>query len=150
MTRSPLHYWLPVLLWILLLSWLSTTSFSAYNSERLIGRAARAVPGVAETVRRETGWDRIWLNALLRKAAHVAVYLVLGFLLYRALGTSLMPVPAALLTLLLGAAAGAVDEMHQLFEPRRGAQVLDVGFDTTGVALGLLLALFVYRKRGRG
>lgn len=74
-------------------------------------------------------WDLI-----LRKAAHVTEYAVLGGLLYRALGRE-APALAA------GIAYAATDELHQHFVGGRHASVVDVGIDAVGVALGMLVWL---------
>jgi VanZ family protein len=71
-------------------------------------------------------WDTV-----LRKGAHVTEYLVLGFLLVRALGREL---PAWL----LGVAYAATDELHQHFVAGRHASPVDVAIDAVGVALGVL------------
>jgi VanZ family protein len=80
-------------------------------------------------------WDEV-----LRKAAHVTEYAVLGALLLRALGRV---VPA----LAIGMAYAATDEVHQHFVSGRHSSPFDVAFDACGVALGLLLALSVQSQR---
>lgn len=74
-------------------------------------------------------WDLI-----LRKAAHITEYAVLGGLLYRAFGRE-APALAA------GIAYAATDELHQHFVDGRHASVVDVGIDAVGVALGMLVWL---------
>jgi VanZ family protein len=74
-------------------------------------------------------WDTI-----LRKAAHVTEYAVLGGLLYRALGRE----PLALA---VGIAYAATDELHQYFVRGRHASPVDVAIDALGVAVGMLLWL---------
>jgi VanZ family protein len=74
-------------------------------------------------------WDTI-----LRKAAHVTEYAVLGGLLYRALGRE----PLALA---VGIAYAATDELHQYFVRGRHASPVDVAIDAVGVAVGMLLWL---------
>ena len=82
-------------------------------------------------------WDTV-----LRKAAHLTEYAILGALLLRAVGRV---VPA----FLLGVAYAVTDEIHQHFVRGRHASPFDVAFDATGVALGLLIALSVQSKRAR-
>ena len=72
-------------------------------------------------------WD-----LLLRKAAHMTEYAILGALLLRALGREL---PA----LLAGVAYAVTDEIHQHFVEGRHASPLDVALDGIGVALGIFL-----------
>src|SRR5437870_13658825 len=82
-------------------------------------------------------WDEV-----LRKAAHVTEYAVLGALLLRALGREL---PA----LVVGIAYAATDEVHQHFVRGRNPSPFDVAFDACGVALGLLVVLYVQSQRAR-
>ena len=72
-------------------------------------------------------WD-----LLLRKAAHVTEYAILGALLFRALERE---VPA----LAAGIAYACTDEIHQHFVPGRNGSPLDLLFDAVGVAAGILL-----------
>ncbi len=109
MARSRLlTVWLPVLIWAAVIFTLSS------------------IPSLS------TGlgtWDTI-----LRKAAHLAEYAVLGGLLYRALGRE----PLALAA---GIAYAATDELHQYFVRGRHASPVDVAIDAVGVAVGMLLWL---------
>jgi VanZ family protein len=73
-------------------------------------------------------WDTI-----LRKCAHTAEYAVLGALLLRArIGW-----PAALA---IGIAYAASDEVHQRFVRGRHGSPVDVGIDTIGLLIGILVA----------
>jgi VanZ family protein len=72
-------------------------------------------------------WD-----TLLRKAAHMTEYAILGALLLRALGREL---PA----LLAGIAYAVTDEVHQHFVEGRHGSPLDVALDGVGVAIGILV-----------
>jgi VanZ family protein len=72
------------------------------------------------------GWDLV-----LRKAAHIGEYAILGALLARALGR---PWPA----LALGVAYAASDELHQSLVPGRQGAPVDVAIDAVGVAAGIL------------
>ena len=72
-------------------------------------------------------WD-----TLLRKAAHMTEYAILGALLLRALGREL---PA----FLVGVAYAVTDEIHQHFVEGRHASAIDVALDSVGVAVGIYL-----------
>jgi VanZ family protein len=74
-------------------------------------------------------WDTI-----LRKAAHVTEYAILGGLLYRALVRE----PLALA---VGIAYAATDELHQYFVRGRHASPVDVTIDAVGLAVGMLVWL---------
>jgi VanZ family protein len=107
-----LTVWLPVLAWAAVIFSLS------------------AIPSLS------TGlgtWDTV-----LRKAAHVTEYAILGALLYRALRRE-APALAA------GIAYAATDEVHQHFVRGRHGSPVDVAIDALGVTLGMLLWLM----RGR-
>lgn len=74
----------------------------------------------------------------IRKLAHLTEFTALGMVLTGLTGRSLS-------ALLLGAAAGAVDEYLQLFSPGRSAQVSDVLLDTLGVFVGILAVQLLCR-----
>ena len=74
------------------------------------------------------GWDLV-----LRKLAHATEYAILAALLVRALGR---PGWAAL----AGLAYAISDEIHQSFVEGREGSPLDVGIDTVGVLVGVMLA----------
>ena len=78
-------------------------------------------------------WDLV-----VRKAAHVTEYAILGALLVRALDR---PAAAAALAV----AYAATDELHQHFVPGRTGAVVDVLIDAVGVIAGLVL----YRRVGQ-
>jgi VanZ family protein len=72
-------------------------------------------------------WDLV-----LRKAAHVTEYAILGALLVRALEREL---PA----FLAGVAYAITDEIHQVFVTGRHGSPVDVVIDAGGIALGVLV-----------
>lgn len=77
---------------------------------------------------------------LLRKLAHFTEFTCLGLCLswlvrmLRQSSWEHMAIP-----LLAGALAACMDEIIQIFVPGRGPGILDVGIDTLGVALGIVL-----------
>jgi VanZ family protein len=79
-------------------------------------------------------WDTV-----LRKGAHITEYAILGALLYRGLGREL-PALAA------GLAYAATDEFHQHFVRGRHASPVDVAIDGVGVALGMLVWLWLRQR----
>jgi VanZ family protein len=82
------------------------------------------------------GWDLV-----LRKAAHLAEYAVLGALLTRALATASpsqrVNTAAGTWAWILGAVYATSDELHQHFVPGRHASELDLLIDAVGVAAGV-------------
>ena len=85
------------------------------------------------------------LGTLLRKAAHVAEYAILGLmlrLLCRRYGIVRIWLP-----LLCGIAYGASDEIHQIFVPGRLGAFSDVLIDSLGVLIGVSLVSVAVRIR---
>lgn len=84
---------------------------------------------------------------IIRKLAHFTEFTVLGMLLsWLTILTKRkwwIPIPA-------GMAAACIDETIQMFVPDRGPGLLDVGIDSCGVLMGMLLvntAYFLKRKQ---
>jgi VanZ family protein len=133
--------WLPPVLWMGLIVWLSTDTFSArHTSAAFAPLLHRLWPGATPAEIR-------WINFVIRKTAHVVVYAVLAALWYRAFrqGARLPAMQAALAALAIAVAAGTVDEVHQAFVPSRTSSVRDVGFDSIGGALALAGAALAER-----
>ena len=78
-------------------------------------------------------WDLV-----LRKAAHVTEYAILGFLLTRAF--------AAVPAFALGVAYAATDELHQHFVAGRHASPIDVAIDALGVLAGIVVVPSAVRR----
>ncbi|MBE6469105.1 MAG: VanZ family protein [Coriobacteriaceae bacterium] len=80
-------------------------------------------------------------NLLVRKAAHLAEYAVLGFLVMRAFGPAISRdrrwIALAALALTL---APAIDETIQVCIPGRDGRLLDVLIDCTGALIGSLVS----------
>ena len=104
--RPVLRLWLPVLAWAALIFALS------------------AIPLLSSGL---GTWDLV-----LRKAAHVTEFAILGALLVRAIG-SFAP------SLLIGVLYAASDEWHQSFVRGREGTPVDVAIDTVGVLVGILV-----------
>lgn len=85
------------------------------------------------------------------KLIHLAVYLVLGVLCFRALAatTRLRPLPLLAGAALLAAFYGAGDELHQMFTPGRHADLTDVLADAVGALAGAWLMGATKRRRER-
>ena len=77
-------------------------------------------------------------NHIIRKSAHFCSYLLLGFLLMRALNLSgLVGTELYMLTFLICVLYAISDETHQYFVPGRGPQVRDVFIDSVGAVFGI-------------
>ncbi len=138
-------YWLPVILAMAFIFWMSTESFSEQNTSGFIQAILRFfVPAIS----------RHQLNlfhAALRKAAHITEYLVLGMLLFRAFRAgspewhSCRWALSALACIVLYAAS---DEFHQSFTTTRTSSVIDVGYDTLGGFIGQCISVVWHYKSG--
>jgi VanZ family protein len=149
-TRAFLKYWLPVLLWMLVIFSASADSHSYQHSAKLFGLFEPLLHWLFPALSPETIGI---IHEAARKCCHLAEYAVLALLVWRALHASKNDLPAwswpkvggTLLIVLLYAAS---DEFHQSFVPTRTPHATDVLIDTTGGAVGLfvLWTIQFYRK----
>jgi VanZ family protein len=148
-----LKYWLPLLLWIVVMFVSSTDLMTAEHTSRFILPILfRLKPGMsAQTV--------LSILIAIRKCAHLGEYAILALLIFRALngvanpGRSVWIFAAAAWVLCILVAAS--DEFHQSFIPSRTASVRDVLLDGGGAFFGSVIgACFAQhnskarRKRG--
>ena len=144
---SFLRYWLPLMIWMVVIFGASADTRSSERTSRILEPFMRWLkPDItSESI------DAVRL--VVRKAAHVAEFAVLGWLLWRALYRpkqhdsrpwSYRAAAAALGIAILYAAA---DEFHQSFVPNRTGSVKDVCIDTAGAVLGLICVRLCYRSR---
>ncbi len=83
------------------------------------------------------GFSQSFLDILLKKGAHVAVFAVLAVLVFRATRADFCGPAALLVAGLIAIGYGALDEFHQLFVAGRHAALLDVFIDAAGALLAL-------------
>lgn len=89
-------------------------------------------------------------HGLLRKLAHFTEFCTLGMLfswLYAMVTKK--PWQQLLFPFFCGVLAACVDETIQLFVPDRGPGIKDVGIDTLGVTLGIVIIYFRKRKKSK-
>lgn len=143
--RTFLRYWLPVLAWAALIALLSTGEFNANLTLRVLRAVATLlVPDVSAAT-------LLQINAVVRKLAHVTEYFILALLVWRALRRGAVDAWRwrwGLGTLGVGVLWAAADETHQLFARGRRGSLGDIGYDTLGVLLALLLVYGWARRRG--
>jgi VanZ family protein len=135
-----LKRWWPALLWAVVISCLSTASFSAEHTSHYIVPFLRwLLPGAShQTIE--------LLHHLIRKCAHFTEYFILSLLILRGIraGEKGWHFRWALTTILIVAGYAALDEFHQSFVPGRTAAVTDVLIDASGgIAAQLIAALVV-------
>lgn len=134
--RNFFRYYFPVLLWGALMAVLSSSGFGSSFTYRLLKALADIVhPSISSSTLHQ-------INAVVRKLAHVSEYFVLAVLVWRALrqqAADFWRWSWALGTLAAGVLFSGLDEWRQVFERGRVGSWADVGLDTLGVCLALLL-----------
>jgi len=142
--RNLTKYWLPVILWMGFIYWMSTDTFSSQNTFSWVGTLLRfLVPKISFQ-------EMVSLHALIRKAAHVTEYFVLGLLLLRTFrggSVSSWSWRWPIFALIVVALWAASDEFHQSFVSSRTASAGDVAIDTAGGVFAQLVVALWYRYR---
>jgi VanZ family protein len=138
------RYWVPVVVAMAFIYWMSTDAFSAKNTYRFIDPLIRFF---APSLSRK---EIYLVHALIRKLAHVTEYFILGLLLFRAFRAGSgerqwWKWAAASLAVLALYAAG--DEIHQSFVSTRTPSLFDVGIDAVGGLLAQCVSVVWYRRR---
>ncbi len=144
---SFLRYWLPLLLWMLVIFGASADPQSIAHTSRFLVPILRWFdPDVSQETIDAVRW-------VVRKGAHMTEYAVLAWLAWRVLRKPIRrdPRPWSWRTAAVALAAAvlyaATDEFHQSFVRGRTGSPVDVGIDTFGSAMGLLFLWVIYRRR---
>lgn len=136
--------WVLVLLWMLLIIFLS--SQPAKSSNRLSKNLTVVILTEGEklmlvkpgTSRNVAVMNK--LNNVLRDCAHALIYLVSAMLLYNAISISgVRGAKSAVWSFFLCMAFAASDETHQRFVSGRGMELSDFLLDCTGIVAGLVV-----------
>jgi VanZ family protein len=135
----------PLVLWILLISFASTSEFSAGNTSAILRPLLFWLfPNIRES-------RLAAIHFLTRKAGHFTEYAVLAYLARRAFITSSHAFLQRYwfqLGILLVVIYGLLDEFHQSFVPSRTASIYDSALDIVG-GLTILLIFKFYVKKHR-
>jgi VanZ family protein len=129
-----MHY-AAVLIWVLIIFFLSTEYLSSARTAPLITAFVfNAFPDLSSV-------NPVSIVRLVRKLAHWTEYFVFAVLLMRALSSTsakrLMKTQI-IWALMLGVICAVVDETHQLFVLSRSASIRDALIDATGFLCGIL------------
>lgn len=140
-----LKYWLPVVLWMAFIFWMSTSEFTAQNTSLIIEPIVRfLIPGISQQA-----LDVI--HEIVRKSAHVTEYFILGVFLFRAFRADSRQQRIgrwAILSIIVVALYASSDEIHQIFVPGRTPSPIDVCIDTVGGSVAQWAsALWLRRSR---
>ena len=128
--------WIPVIAWAILISLFSTHLFTAENTGRFI------LPVLHWFFPDASPDGLARMHFFIRKSAHFTEYFILSLLILRGIraGRKENRLVWAAITLCAVACYAGLDEFHQSFVPGRTAAVADVMIDTTGGAVGQLVA----------
>ena len=137
--RFVTHY-LPLIAWLVFISYASSDNFNAGNTSRIIG------PLILWLFPNTSPDTLASVHFITRKIAHFTEYAILGFLAARAFRTS--PQPAIKqrwfwICVVLVVLYALMDEYHQSYVPSRTASIFDSLIDMAGG----LTALIIVRKR---
>lgn len=140
-----LRAWWPALLWGAFISILSTDSFSAEHTSRIIIPILRwLIPSISPDT-------LVLVHHLIRKSAHFTEYFIFCLLLYHGVRASRRSSREwrwsyAFVAWLIAAVYSVLDEVHQIFVPSRGPSAWDSLLDSTGALFALLVLFLVYRR----
>lgn len=114
-------------------------------SERVVASVRPYLPSLSDQI----------IKIVVRKAAHLFMYGVLGALLANLLRSYKLPAKAVLgYSLLVAGLYASFDEVHQYFVGGRSSSPRDVAIDVTGAAIGIFLFYAIiklnYRLRAEG
>lgn len=130
------------MLWLAMIAFLSTDTFSAEHTGSILEKIVRAIYGNLSPEHFHI------LHVFVRKSAHFSVYGLLSLLAFFSWRATL-PRPVrwtfiwSILALLVTLLAGSYDEIHQVFVPSRGPSPYDVMLDVMGgLFVQILIASF--------
>ena len=142
-TLRRLGRYVPLVLWIVFISFASSGEFSSENSSRFVRPLLLWLfPNISEA-------QLAGIHFLTRKLSHLAEYAVLAFLARRVFAQSSLAFFRErwfALSLILVAVCAFLDEFKQSFDPSRSASILDCLIDVIG-GLTVLYLFRIYDKR---
>lgn len=140
-----LLWWVPTLVWLVVLAWFSTDVFSADHTGSILLGLIHAVYGNISFEALQT------INFLVRKSAHFFSYGFLGCVAFFAWRATLPNAKPWLLrwsglAVLMSLVAGSGDEIHQTFVRSRTASPQDVMIDVAGGVFFQLVIFLAIRR----
>ena len=142
MSKFPrfLSRYLPLIAWLVFISFASSDNFNAVNTSRIIG------PLILWLFPNTSPDTLAVVHFITRKIAHFTEYAILGFLAARAFRTSPRPAISQrwfLICVTLIVVNALLDEYHQSFVPSRTASIFDSLIDMSG---GLTALIIVWKR----
>jgi VanZ family protein len=134
---------LPIIAWMLVIFLMSSevSTDSTARSDEIV----RTIKSIGVSAPADL------LTFLVRKAAHISAYFVLGVLIYNLLKEYHLRIKHLVLaSIALAMLYACTDELHQMFVPGRSGEIRDVLIDTAGAAAGVgmyaTVAMKLYKK----
>ena len=141
--RDFARYWLPVVVWGIVLAVNSTDLMSAQHTSRFIEPFLRWLnPDISVA-------SILAVQLFVRKAAHVTEYAILAALLLRGLshGNIRRAFSYVAVAWIIAVCCAGLDEFHQSLVASRTGSPIDVMIDATGALAGVLSYRLLARKR---
>jgi VanZ family protein len=130
---------------ILLLIWLSVIFVLSSEPSAVSSSRSGAIVDTIKTINPSV-IDTENITFLVRKAAHITAYFILGIIMFRVVRMySRLPIKAIILSILFVALYAISDELHQLLVNGRSGEVRDVLIDTCAGALGVFVTYLFIR-----
>jgi VanZ family protein len=132
-------WWLPAIIWAGIIFYMSTKTFGAPFTNRLLR-------DILAAFHVEVSNHTFNLLAVgFRKLGHFTEYSIFAIFLYHAISDdhrSMWNPRKALACIVLAGLYSLTDEFHQRFVPGRGPSIVDSGLDTIGATLGIIIVYF--------
>jgi VanZ family protein len=138
-----LREWWPALLWAVVIFSMSTDTFSAAHTSRVLEPLLRWLYPALTFEQFET------IHFLVRKTAHFTEYFVFAALLFRGIRGDRQGWrwTWGLLALCTAAIYSCMDEIHQAFVASRTASPYDSLLDSVGAAVAIVVLFFWFKLR---
>lgn len=130
-----------ILLWIAALAWAAVMFFFSGQNANESGRLSLKVTEYVMRIFPSLPFELDQVHFFVRKAAHFSIFALEGFLL----GLAMMnTVPerwlGSVLAIISCAVVAVLNEYHQSFSEGRSCEVRDMGIDSAGALMGVLVA----------
>ncbi len=151
MKKSPIA--LRIISLILIIGWMGLIFYLSHqNADSSSNMSAGLIKRVLQVFIPETGSDEMTsiiasLQFIIRKTAHLTLYLILGVLclLHFSTYNRLSLFLKGFLSFIISALYAVSDEYHQTYILGRSGEIRDVLIDSLGAVIGILLALIIYK-----
>lgn len=142
-----------MIIWCLVIVWMAGIFYLSHQSSKSSGNISEAVAekvyeNVDLTPKRFEKKNDTWLLAhyehLMRKAAHLFLYVILGALLSIAVSQHLdKRINILAVSNVIGIIYAVSDEVHQYFIPGRSFLIKDILIDSLGVIIGTVSVILI-------